>query len=76
MLFLGISIGLRYIKNVKKHVDEVFWSTTKKQITHSSHVSYSSISLPVTKVLILGIKCSLENETLCLNDIFTCINKG
>ena len=27
-----------------------------KQITHSSHVSYLSISLPVTKVLILGIK--------------------
>ena len=27
-----------------------------KQITHSSHASYPSISLPVSKVLILGIK--------------------
>ena len=29
-----------------------------KQITHSSHASYPSISLPVSKVLILGIKLS------------------
>ena len=27
-----------------------------KQITHSSHASYPSISLPVSKVLIWGIK--------------------
>ena len=54
MLFVGNSIGLRYIKIYKKHVYEVFCS--KYQTDHSSHASYPSISLPVSKVLILGIK--------------------
>ena len=54
MLLLGSSTGLRYIQIYTKHVYEVFCS--KYQTDHSSHASYPSISLPVSKVLILGYK--------------------
>ena len=37
-----------------------------KQITHSSHASYLPISLPVSKVLILGIKLK-KNKRLIQN---------
>ena len=35
-----------------------------KQITHSSHASYPSISLPVSKGLILGIKLYKINKLI------------
>ena len=56
MLFLGNSIGLRYINIYKKHIHTMkCFAQNTKQITHSSHASYPSISLPVSKVLIIKL---------------------
>ena len=56
MLFLGNSIGLRYIEKYIKNMSKKCFAQHTKQITHSSHASYPSISLPVSKVLIWGIQ--------------------
>ena len=60
MLFLGNSIGLRYIQIYKKNMFMKCFAQNTKQITHSSHASYPSISLPVSKVLIWGIKLDIK----------------
>ena len=39
-----------------------------KQITHSSHASYPSVSLPVSKVLIWGIKLYKKEGSELMRD--------
>ena len=56
MLFLENSIGLRYIQIYIKNMSMKCFAQNTKQITHSSHASNPSISLPVSKEVILGTK--------------------